>query len=187
MLFLFSCSVMSNSLRPHGLQHARLPCPSPSPGACSNMSIELVMPSNHLILCCPFLLPSIFTSIGVFLMSLLFTSGGQVLEYWSFSFSIRPFNEYSGLISFRIDWFDIHAVQGILRSLLQHHSLKASVLWRSAIFKVQLSHLHMTTGKTIALTRRIFVGKTMSLLFNMVSRFVIAFLPSSKHLLISWL
>ena len=146
MLFLFSCSVMSNSLRPHGLQHARLPCPSPSPGACSNMSIELVMPSNHLILCCPFLLPSIFTSIGVFLMSLLFTSGGQVLEYWSFSFSIRPFNEYSGLISFRIDWCDLLAVQETPKSLLQHHSTKAIILRHSAFFMVQLSHPYMTPG-----------------------------------------
>ena len=149
------------------------------------MSIELVMPSNHLILCHPLLLPSIFPSIKVF-------SNESVLcirwpKYWSFSFSISPSNEYSGLISFRMDWFDILAVQGTLKSLPQHHSSKASVLWGSAFFTVQLSHPHMTTGKTIALTIWIFVGKVMSLLFNMLSRFVIAFLPRSKHLLISWL
>ena len=144
------------------------------------------MPSNHLILCRPLLFPpSIFPSIRVF-------SRESVLhirwpKYWSFSFSIRPSNEYSGLISFRIDRFYLLAVQGTLKSLLQHHSSKASVLWRSAFFMVQLSHLHMTTGKTIALTRRTFVGKVMSLLFNMLSRLVIAFLPRSKRLLISWL
>ena len=149
------------------------------------MSIELVMPSNHLILCHPLLLPSIFPSIKVF-------SNESVLcirwpKYWSFSFSISPSNEYSGLISFRMDWFDLLVVQGTLKSLPQHHSSKASVLWGSAFFTVQLSHPHMTTGKTIALTIWIFVGKVMSLLFNMLSRFVIAFLPRSKHLLISWL
>ena len=144
------------------------------------------MPSNHLILCRPLLFPpSIFPSIRVF-------SRESVLhirwpKYWSFSFSISPSNEYSGLISFRIDRFYLLAVQGTLKSLLQHHSSKASVLWRSAFFMVQLSHLHMTTGKTIALTRRTFVGKVMSLLFNMLSRLVIAFLPRSKRLLISWL
>ena len=149
-------------------------------------SIELVMPSNHLILCRPLLLlPSIFPSIRVF-------SHKSVVhirwpKYWSFGFSISNSSEYSGLISFRIDWFDLLAVQGTLKNLLQHHSLKASILWRSAFFIVQLSHPYMTTGKTIALTRRTFVGKVMSLLFNMLSRFVIAFLPRSKHLLISWL
>ena len=150
------------------------------------MSIKSVRPSNYLILCHPLLLPpSIFPSIRVF-------SNESVLcirwpEYWSFSFSISPFNEYSRLISFRIDWLDLLAVQGTLKSLLQHHSSKASILWPSAFFTVQLSHPYMTTGKTIALTRRIFVGKVMSLLLNMLSRFVIAFLPRSKHLLISWL
>ena len=149
------------------------------------MSIELVMPSNHLILCHPLLLPSIFPSIKVF-------SNESVLcirwpKYWSFSCSISPSNEYSGLISFRMDWFDLLAVQRTLKSLLQHHSSKASILWGSAFFTVQLSHPHMTTGKTIALTIWIFVGKVMSLLFNILSRFVIAFLPRSKHLLISWL
>ena len=135
MLFLFSCSVMSNSLRPHGLQHARLPCPSPSPGACSNMSIELVMPSNHLILCCFLLLLSIFPSIRVFSNESALRIKGP--KYWSFCFSISLSSEYSGLISFRIDWLDLLAVQGILKSLLQHHSLKAAILRCSAVFTVQ--------------------------------------------------
>ena len=144
------------------------------------------MPSNHLILCHPLLLlPSIFLSIRVF-------SKESVLhfrwpKYWSFNFSVSPFDEYSGLISFRMDWLDLLAVQGTLKSLLQHHSSKASILWHSAFFIVQLSHTYMTTGKTIALTRWTFVGKVMSLLFNMLSSFVIAFLPRSKCLLISWL
>ena len=145
---------MSKSLQPHGLQHSRLPCPSPSPEACSNSCLfESVMPSNHFILCRPLLcLHSIFPTIMVF-------SKESVLlirwpEYWSFSFSfsISPSNEYSGLISFRIDWFDFLAVQGTLKSLPQHHNLKASVLWCSAFCMVQLSHPYMTTGKTIALT-----------------------------------
>ena len=150
------------------------------------MSIASVILSNHLILCCPLLLPpSMFPSIRVF-------SNESVLhvrwpKYWSFSFSISPSNEYSGLISFRMDWLDLLAVQGTLKSLLQHHSSKASVLRHSAFFRVQLSHPYMTTGKTIALTRRTFVGKVMSLFFNMLSRLVITFLPRSKHLLISWL
>ena len=144
------------------------------------------MPSNHLILCCPIhLLSSVFPSIRAF-------SNESILhirwpKHWSFSFSISPPNEYSGLISFRIDRFNLLAVQGTLKSLLQHHSSKASVLWHSAFFMVQLSHPYMTTGKTIALTRWTFVGKVMSLLFNMLSRLVIAFLPRSKCLLISWL
>ena len=148
------------------------------------MSIESMMPSNHLILCHPlFLLPSIFPSIRVF-------SNKSALcirwpKYWSFSFNISPYNEYSGLISFRMDWLDLLAVQGTLKSLLQHHSLKASILQWSAFFIVQLSHPYMTTGKIIALTRWTFVGKVMSLLFNMLSRLVIAFLPRSKRLLIS--
>ena len=150
------------------------------------MSIESVMPSNHLILCHPlFLLPSILPSIRVF-------SNGSVLpirgpKYWSFSFSISPSNEYSELISFRIDWFDLLAVQGSLKSLLQHHSLKASVLQHSTFFIVKLSHPYMTTGKTRALTRRTFVDKVVSLFFNMLSSLVIAFLPRIKRLLISWL
>ena len=144
------------------------------------------MPSNHLILCCPLLLPpSIFPSIRVF-------SNESALcirwpKYWSFSFSISPFNEHLGLISFRMDWLDLLAVQGPLKSLLQHHSSKASIFQHSAFFTVQLSHPYMTTGKTIALTRWTFVGKVMSLLCNMLSRLVITFLPRSKHLLISWL
>ena len=150
------------------------------------MSIESVMPSNHLILCHPLLLlPLIPPSIRAF-------SNESVLRIrwpkdWSFSFNISPSNEYSGLISFRIDWLDLPTVQGTLKSLLQHHSSKASILQHSAFFIVQLSHPYMTTGKTIALTRRTFVGKVMSLLFNKLSSMVIAFLPRSKHLLISWL
>ena len=148
------------------------------------MSIESVMPSNHLILCCPLLLPpSIFPSFSVF-------SNESILhirwpKYWSFNFSISPSNEYSGLISFRMDWLDLHAVQGTLKSLLQYHSSKAPILRRSAFFIVQLSHPYMSTWKIIALTRQTFVGKEMSLLFNMLSRLVRAFLPRSKHLLIS--
>ena len=150
------------------------------------MPIQSVMPSNHLILCHPLLLlPSISPNIKVF-------SNESVLcitwpKYWSFSFSVSPSSKYSGLISFRMDCFDLLAVQGILKSLLQHHSSKASVLQCSALFMVQFSHPYITTGKTIALTRWTFVGKVMFLLFNMLSRFVIAFLPRSKHLLISWL
>ena len=148
--------------------------------------IELVMPSNHLILCHPLLLLlSIFPSIRVF-------SNESILhirwpKYWSFSFSISPSNEYSLLISFRINWFDLLAVQGTLKCLLQHHNLKVSILWHSTFFMVQLSHPYMTTGKTIALTIQIFVGKVTSLLFDMLCRFVIAFLPWSKCLFISWL
>ena len=144
------------------------------------------MQSNHLIFCHPLLLPpSIFPSIRVF-------TNESVLrirwpECWSFSYSISPSNEYSGLIFFRMDWFDLLAVQGTLKSLFQHHSSKALILQHSAFFIVQLSHPYMTTGKTIALTRRTFVGKVMSLLFNMLSRLIITFLPRSKHLLISWL
>jgi len=150
------------------------------------MSIELMMPSNHLILCCPLLpLPSIFPSIRVFSNESILPIGRP--KYWSFSFSISPSNEYSRLISFRIDWLDLLAVQGTPKSLLQLHSSRASILQHSAFFIVQLSHPYMTTGKTIALTRWTFVGKVMSLLFNMLSRLVIAFLPRSKRLLISWL
>ena len=150
------------------------------------MSIELVMPSNHLILCCPFLLPpSVFRNIRVF-------SNESVLhirwtKYWSFSFSISPSNEYSGLISFRTDRFDLLAVQGTLKSLLQHHSSKAPILHHSAFFRVQLSHPYMTTGKTMALTRWTFVSKLMSLFLNMLPRLVITFVPRSKRLLISLL
>ena len=150
------------------------------------LPVLLYLPSNNLILCLPLLfLPSILPSIRVF-------SSESVLhirwpKYWRFSFSISLSNEYSGLISFRIDWFDLPAVQGTLWSLIQYHSSKVSILWHSAFFMIQLSHPYMTTGKTMALTRRTFVGKIMSLLFNMLSRFVIAFFPRSKRLLISWL
>ena len=150
------------------------------------MSIELMMSSNHLIFCRPhFLLPSIFRSIRIFSKEPAFRIRWP--KYWSFSFNISPSNEHPGLISFRMDWLDLFAVQATLKSLLQHHSSKASILWCSAFFIVQLSHPYMTTGKTIALTRRTFVGKVMSLLLNMLSRLVINFLPRSKRLLISWL
>src|SRR5574337_675657 len=150
------------------------------------MSIESVMPSSHLILCRPLLLlPSVFPSIRVF-----YNESALRIRWpkcWSFSFSISPSNEHPGLISFRMDWLDLLAVQGTLKSLLQHHCSKASILRCSAFFIVQLSHPYMTTRKTIALTRRTFVGKVMSLLLNILSRLVITFLPKSKRLLISWL
>ena len=158
---------MSDFLEPHGLQHARPPCPSPTPGVYSFMSIELVMPSNHL-LCRPLPLPpSNLPSIRVFSneSALLI----RWLKYWGFSFSISLSNEYSGLISCRMDWLDLLAIQGTLKSLLQHHSSKASILQHSAVFIVQLSHPYLTIGKTIALIRWTFVGKVMSLLFNMLS------------------
>ena len=145
------------------------------------MSIELVMPSNHIILCHPLLLlPSVFPSISVF-------SNEPALHirwprYWSFSLNISPSNEHPGLISLRMDWLDLLAVQRTLKSLLQHHSSKASILWCSAFFIVQLSHPYITTGRTIALTRQTFAGKVMSLFFNMISRLVITFLPRSRHL-----
>ena len=150
------------------------------------MSIESVIPSNHLTLCHPLLfLPSIFLSIGDFSKESALVIRWP--KYWSFSFSISPSREYSGLISFRMDWLDLFAIQGTVKSLLQYHSSKASILWHSAFFMAQLSHRYMTTGKTIAWTLWTFVGKVMSLLFNMLSRFVIVFLPRSKSLLISWL
>ena len=144
------------------------------------------MPSSHLIPCCPLLLlPPIPPSIRVFSNEATFHMRWP--KYWSFSFSISPSNEHPGLVSFRMDWLDLLAVQGTLKSVLQYHSSKASILWHSGFFTVQLSHPYMTTGKTIALTRRTFVGKVISLLFNMLSRLVITFLPRSKCLLISWL
>ena len=178
---------MSTSLWLHGLQHTRLLCPSPSPSACLNSCplSQWCHPRVSVILCHPLLLlPSIFPSIRVF-------SNESSLRirwpnYWSFSFSISPSNAYSELIPFRIDWFDLLAVQGTLKSLLKHHSSKASIIWCSAFFIVQLSHPYMTTGKTISLTVHIF-GKVMSLFFNMLSRFVIGFLPKNKCFLISWL
>ena len=180
----FGCSVVSNSVTPWttACQASLSITNSQSPP--KPMSIELVIPSNHLILCGPLLfLPSIFTSIRVF-----FSESALRIrwpKYWSFSFNISPSNEHPVLI-FRMDWLDVLAVQGTLKSLLQHHSSKPSILQCSAFFTVQLSHPYMTTGKTIALTRRTFVGKVKSLLFNMLSRLVITFLPRSKRLLISW-
>ena len=149
------------------------------------MSIESVMPSSHLILCHSLLLPSIFPSIRVFSNELAHRIRWP--KYWTFSFNISPSSEYSGLIFFRIDWLDCLEVQGTFNSLLQHHSSEASIVRCSAFFMVQLSHPYVTTGKTIALTRQTFIGKVMSLVFNMLSRLVIAFLPRSKRLLISWL
>jgi len=178
---------MSDSLQPHSLQHARLPCPSPVHRTCSNSC-----PSRRW--CHPTISSSVvpFSShLQSFPASGSFPHGSTLHmrwpKYWSFSFSISPSNEYSALISFRMDWLNLLAVQGILKSLIQHHSSKGSILQCSAFFIVQLSHPYMTTGKTIALTRQTFAGEVMSLLLNMLSRFVIAFLPRIKCLLISWL
>ena len=189
-IFTFSSvqsrSVVSDSLRPHESRHARPPCPSPTPGVHSNScpSIRWCHPAISSSVVpfpsCPQSLPESGLSHWVILRM-------RWPKYWSFSFNISPSNEHPGLISFRRDWLDLLAVQGILKSLLQHHSSKASILQRSAFFTVQLSHPYMTTVKTIALTRWTFVGKVMSLLFNMLSRLVITFLPRSKRLLISWL
>ena len=182
-----SSSAVSDSLRPHALQHTRLPCPSPTPRACSNScpSSQWCHSTISSSVSCPLLLlPSILPSIRVF-------SNESALcirwpKYWSFGFNISPSNEYSGLISFRIDWFDLFAVQGTLKSLLQHHSSKASILQCSAFFNGPvLTSIYMITGKNIVLTIWIFVGKIISLLFNMLSKFVIAFLPRCKCLLIS--
>ena len=181
----FSRSLMSSSLQPHGLQHASLPWPSPTPRACSDScpSIGDVIKPSH-----PLLSPSppafnLSQHQGLF----KWVSSSQQVDK-ILSFSISPSNEYSGLISFRMDWLDLLAVQEILKSLLQHHNSKASILWCSAFLIVQLSHPYMTTGKAIALTRWTFVGKVMSLICcNMLSRLVITFLPRSKCLLISWL
>ena len=181
----FSCSVLSESLNPWTAARQASLSITNSRGLLKLMSIELVMPSNHLVLCCPLiLLPSVFPSIRV--LSSELTLRIRWSKYCSFSFSISPSNEYSGLISFRMDCLYFLAVQETLKSLLQHHSSKASILQCSAFFMVQLSHLYMTTGKTIALTRQTFVGQVMSLLLNMLSSFVMAFLPRSKCLLISW-
>ena len=176
---------MSDSLRPREPQHSRPPCPSPTHGVYSNScASSRLMPSSHLILCRPLLLlASIFPSFRVF-------SNESALhirwpKYWSFSFNICPSKEHPGLISFRMDWLDLFAVQGTLKSLLQYHSSKASIHLSSAFFIVQLSHPYMTTGKTIALTRRNFVDKVMCLLFKMLSRLLITFLSRSKHLFIT--
>ena len=186
LLLLFSCPVVLKFLRPHGQQHARPPCPSPSLRICpSSCSLHQWLPSSHLILWLLLLLLSIFPSIRDF------SNESSVCirwpRYWSFSFCISLSSEYSGLISLKIDWFDLLAVQGTFRSLLQHHSSKASILWCSAFFMVQLSQPYVTTGKTTALTKWTFVGRIMSLLFNILARFVIAFLPRNNRLLISWL
>ena len=176
---------MSDYLRCNGLQHTRLPCLSLLLEIAQLMSIDSMMPSNHLILCHPLLLlPSILLSIRIF-------SNESALhirwpKYWSFSFNISPSSERSGLISFTMDCLDLLAVQGTLKSLLQQHRSKTSILWLSAFYTVLLSHPYMTTGKTRALIRQTFVGKVISLLFNILSRLVITFLPRSKHLLISW-
>ena len=182
----FSRSVVSDSLRPHESQHARPLSITNSRSSLRLTSIESVMPSSHLILCHPLLLlPPIPPSIRVF--SNESTLHMRWPKYWSLSFSIIPSKEIPGLISFRMDWLDLLAVQGTLKSLVQHHSSKASILRHSAFFTVQLSHPYMTTGKTIALTRWTFVSKVMSLLLNMLSRLVITFLPRSKRLVTSWL
>ena len=177
----FSSSVVSDSLRPHESQHTRPPCPSPTPGVQPNPcpSSQWCDPTISSSVVPLLLLPSIFPSIRVF-------SKESALhirwpKYWNFSFNISPSNEHSGLISFRMDWLDLLAVQGTLKSLLKHHISKASILCLSVFFIVQLSHPYMTTGKTIALTRRTFVGKVMFLLFNMLSRLIITFLPRSKR------
>ena len=178
-----SCPTLHN---PMNHSTPGLPVITNSQSSLKLTSIESVMPSSHLILCRPLLLlPPIPPSIRVF--SSESTLHMSWPKYWSSSFSISPSNEHPGLISFRMDWLDLLGVQGTLKSLLQHHSSKAAILWRSAFFTVQLSHPYMTTGKTIALIRQTFVGKVMSLLFNMLSRLVINFLPRSKRLLISWL
>ena len=179
----FGRSVVSDTLWPHESQHARPPCPSQTSGVYSNSCAssqwchKAISSSVVPFFSCPQSLPA----SGSFPTSQLFT------KYWSFSFSISPSDEHPGLISFRMDWLDLLAVQGTLKSLLQHHSSKASIFRHSAFFIVQLSHPYMTTGKTIALNRQTVVGKVMSLLFNMLSRLVITFLPKIKHLLISWL
>jgi len=186
-LVQFSRSVVSNSLRHPWTAACQASLSITNSWSLSKlMCIESVMPSNHLILCRPLLLlPSIFPNIRVFSNESAFHI--RQPKYGTFSFSISPPSEHSGLISFRMDWLNLLAVQGTLKSLLQHHSLKASILQPSAFFIVQLSHPYMTTGKTIALTRQTFVNKIMSLHFNMLFRLVITFLPRSKHLLISWL
>ena len=184
----FSHSVASDSLWPHGLQHTRPPCPSPAPGAYWN-SCPLSRWCHPTTSCSVVPFSSCLQSFPAsesFQMSQFFASGGQ-RKYWSFSFNASPSNEYSGLISFRMNWLDPLAIQGTLNSLFQHHSSKASILQCSAFFIVQLSHLYMTTGKTIALTKWTFVDKVISLLLNMLSRLVVTFLPRNKRLFISWL
>ena len=183
----FGHSVVSDSLRPHGLQHTRPPCPSLTPEFAQthvHWVGDAIQPSHPLSCPSPASNPSQHQGLFQWVSS---SHGAGVAKYWSFSFSISPSNEHQGLISFGMDWLDLLAVQGTLKSLLQHHSSKASVLQHSALFTVQFSHPYMITGKTIALTRQTCVGKVMSLLFNILSRLVITFLPRSKNLLISWL
>ena len=186
LLLPFSNLAMSDSLWPYGLQHTRPPCPSPSPGVCpSSFSLHqwchpVISSSDTLFSFCP----QSFPASGTFPMMSVHI---RCPKHWSFSFTISPFSEYSGLISLKIDWFDLLAVQGTFKSLLQHYSSKASILWPSAFFTVHVSQLYTTTGKTTDLTIQTFVSRVMSLLFNILSRFVIAFLPRSNHLLISWL
>ena len=179
----FSRSVVSDSLQPHESQHARPPCPSPTPRVQTHVHqvSDAIQPSHPLSLPSP---PAPNPSQHQSLFQWV-NSSHDVAKYWSFSFSIIPSKEHTGLISFRMDWLDLLLVQGTLKSLLQHHSSKASILQCSAFFTVELSHPYMTTGKTTALTRQTFVGKVMSLLLNMLSMLVIIFLPRSKHLLIS--
>ena len=185
-LVQFSHSVVSDSVTPCIAACQASLCITNSWSLIKLMSFESVMPSNHLVFCCPLLLPlSTIPSIRVFSSYLVLRIRWP--KYGRFSFSISPSNEYLGLNSFRMDWLDLLAVQGILKSLLQHHSSKTSILRCSAFFIVQLSHPYVTTGKTIDLSRQTFVGKGMSLLFNMLPRFVTAFFPRNKHLLISWL
>ena len=182
----FSCSVVSDSLQPHGLHHGRPPCPSPTPGVYPNPCHwvgDTIQPCHLLLSTSP---PAFNLSQHQCLFQGV-SSLHQVAKVFVLPFSISSSNEYSGLISFRMDWLDLLEVQGTLKSLLQHHSSKPSILQRSAFFTVQLSHPYITTGKAIALTRWTFVGKVMSLFFNMLSRLVIACLPRSKRLLISWL
>ena len=178
----FRCSVTSDFTIPWTAAHQSFLSITNSQSLLKLMSIESVMPSNHLILCHPLLLPSIFPRYRVFSNESVLPIRGP--KYWSFSFSINPSSEYWGLISFRMDWLDLLAVQGTLKSLLQQQSSKASILQYSALFTVQLSHPYMSTGKTIALMRWTFVGKIMSLLYKMLSRLVIAFIPRSKCLFI---
>ena len=183
----FSHSVMSDSLQPHGLQQARFSCPSPTPRACSNScpSSQWCYPNISSSVIPFYSCPQSFPASGSFPMSQLFTSGGQT--HGNFSFNISPSNEYSGLISFRKDWLDLLAIQGTLKSLLQHHSSKSSVLQCSAFLVIHLSHPYMTTRRTIALTIWTLVSRVMSLLLNILSRFVVVFLPRNNHLLILWL
>ena len=182
----FSCSVLFNSAAPWTAASQASLSFTNYQSLLKLMLIKSVMPPNHFILYHPLLLPpSILPSIRVFSIESVLCMRGP--KYWGFSFSISPSNEYSGLVSFRLDWLHLLAVQGTLKTLLQHHSSKASILLRSAFFRVQFSHPYMTTRKSIALTKRTFVGKVMSLIYNRLSRLVIAFLPKSKRLLISWL